>query len=70
MSTRTVIRWNLRKLMAENGYVGLDIPPEYGGLGLDTLSCAIILEEISSAWFSAATHSMTLLTGCTIVTYC
>ena len=51
------------KLMAENGYVGLDIPPEYGGLGLDTLSCAIILEEISSAWFSAATHSMTLLTG-------
>ena len=22
------------KLMAENGYVGLDIPTEYGGLGL------------------------------------
>ncbi|MBG05345.1 MAG: butyryl-CoA dehydrogenase, partial [Rhodospirillaceae bacterium] len=25
------------KLMAEHGYVGLDIPTEYGGLGLDIM---------------------------------
>jgi len=36
------------KLMAEHGYVGLDIPPEYGGLGLDVLSCGIVLEELAS----------------------
>lgn len=54
---------NTLKLMAENGYVGLDIPPEYGGLGLDIMSCAVVLEELSSVWFSASTNAMTLLTG-------
>jgi alkylation response protein AidB-like acyl-CoA dehydrogenase len=51
------------KMMAEHGYVGLDIPPEYGGLGLDVMSCAVVLEELSSVWFSASTNAMTLLTG-------
>ena len=51
------------KLMAEHGYLGLDIPAEYGGLGLDIMGCAIVLEELSSVWFSASTNAMTLLTG-------
>ena len=51
------------KLMAENGYVGLDIPTEYGGLGLDIMGCAVVLEELSSVWFSASTNAMSLLTG-------
>jgi alkylation response protein AidB-like acyl-CoA dehydrogenase len=51
------------KMMAEHGYMGLDIPPEFGGLGLDALSCAVILEEMSAVWFSAASHPVTLLTG-------
>jgi len=50
-------------LMAERGFMGLDIPVEYGGLGLDTLSCAIILEEVCTVWFSAGTYPVTLLTG-------
>ena len=50
-------------LMAERGFMGLDIPEAYGGLGLDTLSCAIILEEISAVWFSAGSYPVTLLTG-------
>ena len=50
-------------LMAERGFMGLDIPEAYGGLGLDTLTCAIILEEISAVWFSAGTYPATLLTG-------
>lgn len=50
-------------LMAERGFMGLDIPEAYGGLGLDTLSCALILEELASVWFSAGTYPMTLLTG-------
>ena len=50
-------------LMRERGFMGLDIPESYGGLGLDTLSCAIVLEEISAVWFSAASYPVTLLTG-------
>ena len=44
---------NVLELMSERGFMGLDIPEAYGGLGLDTLSCAIILEEICAVWFSA-----------------
>ncbi len=51
------------KLMAERGFMGLDVPTEFGGLGLDALSCALILEEISAVWFSAASYPVTLLTG-------
>ena len=39
------------------------IPTEYGGLGLNIMECAIVLEELSSVWFSASTNAMTLLTG-------
>ena len=49
--------------MAERGFMGLDVPSTYGGLGLDTLSCALILEELSAVWFSAASYPVTLLTG-------
>ena len=51
------------QLMAEHGYLGLDIPAEYGGLGLDIMGCAVVLEELSSVWFSASTNAMSLLTG-------
>ncbi len=49
--------------MAQLGFLGLDIPPEYGGQGFDTLTCGVILEEMSSRWFSAASYPMTLSTG-------
>lgn len=51
------------KRMAELGFLGLDIPTEYGGQGFDTLTCGVILEEISAKWFSAASYCMTLATG-------
>jgi len=35
--------------MAELGFMGMAIPEEYGGGGLDTLSYAIAMEEISAA---------------------
>lgn len=50
-------------LMREHGMMGLDIPEAFGGAGLDTLSCAVVLEEISAVWFSAASYPVTLLTG-------
>src|SRR5438552_18892420 len=38
--------------MAELGYFGLIFSPDYGGSGLDTLSMAIVAEELSRAWLS------------------
>jgi butyryl-CoA dehydrogenase len=35
--------------LAELGFLGVFIPPEYGGSGLDTVSYALIIEEISRA---------------------
>src|SRR5256714_14522492 len=38
--------------MAELGYFGLIFSPDYGGSGLDTLSMAVVAEELSKAWLS------------------
>ncbi|MDQ3262356.1 MAG: acyl-CoA dehydrogenase family protein [Myxococcota bacterium] len=38
--------------MAELGYFGLIFSPDYGGSGLDTLSMAIVTEELSRSWLS------------------
>ena len=35
--------------LAELGFLGIFIPPEYGGSGLDTVSYALIIEELSRA---------------------
>ncbi|MBW3582713.1 MAG: acyl-CoA dehydrogenase [Euryarchaeota archaeon] len=35
--------------LAEMGFLGINIPQEYGGSGMDTVSYAIIVEEISRA---------------------
>ncbi len=49
--------------MAKQGVLGLDVPTEYGGQGLDTLSCAVILEELAAGWFSSTIFAMNLATG-------
>lgn len=49
--------------MAKQGLLGLDVPEQYGGQGFDTLTCAVILEEIAAAWFSATIYAMNLATG-------
>ncbi len=38
--------------MKELGFFGFTIPEEYGGIGLDYLTYAMIMEEISSHWMS------------------
>src|SRR5215475_6484680 len=35
--------------MAELGFLGVAIPQEYGGSGLDTLTYALVMEEVSAA---------------------
>jgi len=36
--------------LAELGILGALIPPEYGGLGLDLATCAMLLEELARGW--------------------
>lgn len=51
------------KEMSRHGFLGLDVPAQYGGQGLDTLSCGVVLEELASAWFSSTIFAMNLATG-------
>lgn len=44
---------NVKKL-GELGLMGMMVPPEYGGAGMDTLSYVLALEEISAACASTA----------------
>lgn len=41
------------KKMGELGLMGIDVPEEFGGAGLDTLAYAVTLEEISRGCASA-----------------
>src|ERR1035437_10869827 len=45
---------NLVRQMGELGFLGMLVPEEHGGLGLDNLSYLIALEEIAAADASAA----------------
>jgi (2S)-methylsuccinyl-CoA dehydrogenase len=50
--------------MAELGYFGLIFPTEYGGMGLDTMSMAIVTEELSRGWLSVGSvMTRMLITG-------
>ena len=50
--------------MAELGYFGLIFPDEYGGMGLDTVSMAIVTEELSRGWLSVGSvMTRMLITG-------
>ncbi len=40
--------------MADLGLFGMTVPTEYGGLGIDTVSLAIVFEEISREWMGVA----------------
>lgn len=44
-----VIPDSLKAKFAENGFMGIYIPEEYGGAGMDYMSYAIMIEEISRA---------------------
>jgi len=39
--------WDNVRVLAELGYFGIHIPEEYGGIGADTVSHAIVIEELA-----------------------
>jgi len=41
--------WDLWKRMADLGLLGMTLPPEYGGTGMDTVAWAIAQEELARA---------------------
>lgn len=45
---------NLVKKMAELGFMGIMVDPKYGGSGMDTLSYALVMEELSKVDASAS----------------
>jgi alkylation response protein AidB-like acyl-CoA dehydrogenase len=50
--------------MADLGYFGLIFPEEYGGMGMDTLSMALVTEELSRGWLSVGSvMTRMLITG-------
>jgi alkylation response protein AidB-like acyl-CoA dehydrogenase len=48
------IPMSLRDKMAEMGYFGILLPPEFGGLGLGCFEYCIIAEELARAWMSVS----------------
>ncbi len=44
---------SLKAKMAENGFMGIYIPEEYGGAGMDYMSYSLLIEEVSRACASS-----------------
>jgi alkylation response protein AidB-like acyl-CoA dehydrogenase len=57
----------LLRQMGSLGFLGLDVPEEYGGQAFDTLTCAVIQEEIAAASFCASAYPTSLAAGPIIV---
>jgi alkylation response protein AidB-like acyl-CoA dehydrogenase len=49
--------WKTVRLMADRGWFGANVPEQYGGLGMDTLSYMLIIEELARV---DASHSITI----------
>ena len=45
--------WKVHKILLENGFIGLCLPREYGGGGLDLLTFSMVAEELAKGCYSA-----------------
>ncbi|MHC1724880.1 MAG: acyl-CoA dehydrogenase family protein [Syntrophobacteraceae bacterium] len=50
---RTILKANLKKL-AENGFMGLNIDPDYGGTGAGTVAFSLVMTELGRACAATA----------------
>ena len=46
--------WDVARTLADNGLLGLHVPEQYGGAGADTLTFAIMVEEIARVCASSS----------------
>ncbi len=61
--------WKIFKKAAELGFVGVDLPEEYGGAELDFISVAIIAEELTRADSGIGSAVAASVLGCPMVKY-
>lgn len=54
---------DLIDLFRDLSLLGIDVPQEHGGQGLDVLTCALVMEEIARGWFSASSYPVAMGTG-------
>ncbi|MBI2321547.1 MAG: acyl-CoA dehydrogenase family protein, partial [Chloroflexi bacterium] len=54
---------DLIDLFRDLDLLGIDVPQEHGGQGLDVLTCALVMEEIARGWFSASSYPVAMGTG-------
>ncbi len=53
--------------LGELGILGALVPPDYGGLGLDLSTCAMILEELARGWTTVAAIVSAHLTVASVI---
>src|SRR5215510_2663794 len=53
--------------MKELGLFGITVPEEYGGLGLDYLTYAMVVEELAYGWMSVSGFLNTHFMGCFLI---
>src|SRR4051812_24559546 len=46
--------WENIRLLADHGFFGVHVPEEYGGIGSDMLTHALVVEEIAAACASTS----------------
>ncbi len=56
--------WDIKELLSQYGYLGANIPEEYGGAGLDLLSFCIIVEEVARVCASSSQIIVVQELGC------
>jgi alkylation response protein AidB-like acyl-CoA dehydrogenase len=57
--------WENVRRMADRGWFGVNVPPQYGGLGLDYISYILVIEELARV---DASHSITISAHSTLGT--
>jgi alkylation response protein AidB-like acyl-CoA dehydrogenase len=58
---------DLVEKMKEMGLFGITVPPEYGGLGLDYLTYAMVVEELAYGWMTVSGFLNTHFMGCFLI---
>ena len=61
--------WNIFRKAAKLGFIGADIPEEYGGAGMDFLSVAIIAQEFTRADSNIGSAVAASTLGCPMLRY-
>jgi alkylation response protein AidB-like acyl-CoA dehydrogenase len=59
--------WEFHRALADAGWIGLDVPQEYGGRGLGPLAASVLAEELIKAGASASGLTTSMMIAHTLV---